>query len=109
MERRDDGEEAENFRLLMSRKCRFERLLGLLLKESDEIIAVLGLLETTEGHLGAWDVLLWVLEVGKQSLLLPCNALLLVRVCVRETLDLTGLAAEETVQVGTNLVALAFL
>jgi len=97
MERRDNGEEGENFRVLISRKSRFERLLGLLLEESDEIVAILGLLETTEGHLGAWDVLLWVLEVGKQSLLLPCNALLLVRVCVRETLDLTGLATEETV------------
>lgn len=38
-------------------------LLGLLLEEGDEVVAVLGLLETTEGHLGAGDVLLGVLEV----------------------------------------------
>lgn len=29
----------------------------------DEIIPVLILLQTTKGHLGAWDVLLWVLKV----------------------------------------------
>lgn len=29
----------------------------------DQIVAILLLLESTEGHLGAWDVLLWVLEV----------------------------------------------
>lgn len=29
----------------------------------DQVVAVLGLLETTKGHLGAGDVLLWVLEV----------------------------------------------
>jgi len=39
------------------------RLLGLLLEVGDEVVAVLGLLETAEGHLGAGDVLLGVLEV----------------------------------------------
>lgn len=31
----------------------------------DEIVTILGLLQATKGHLGAWDVLLWVLEVGE--------------------------------------------
>jgi hypothetical protein len=31
----------------------------------DEIVALLGLLETTEGHLGTGDELLGVLEVGE--------------------------------------------
>jgi hypothetical protein len=39
------------------------RLFGLLLKESDQVVTVLGLLETTKGHLGARNVLLGVLEV----------------------------------------------
>lgn len=39
------------------------RLCGLLLEEGDEVVAVLGLLETAEGHLGAGNVLLGVLEV----------------------------------------------
>ena len=39
------------------------RLFGLLLEEGDQIVAVLWLLETTEGHLGARNVLLGVLEV----------------------------------------------
>ena len=39
------------------------RLFGLGLEEGDEVVAVLGLLETTESHLGAGNVLLWVLEV----------------------------------------------
>jgi len=98
MERKDDGEEVENFGVVMDRMPGWiGHLFGLFLEEGDEVVAVLWLLETAEGHLGAWDVLLWVFEVGKQSFLLPCDALLLVRVCVRETLDLTGLAAEETV------------
>lgn len=39
------------------------RLFGLLLEEGDEVVPVLGLLEATEGHLGAGNVLLGVLEV----------------------------------------------
>jgi len=39
------------------------RLLGLLLEEVNQVVAVLGLLETTKGHLGTGDVLLGVLEV----------------------------------------------
>lgn len=31
----------------------------------DQVVAILLLLESTEGHLGAWDVLLWVLKVLK--------------------------------------------
>jgi hypothetical protein len=41
------------------------RLFGLILEESDQVVAVLGLLETTEGHLGARNELLGVLEVLK--------------------------------------------
>lgn len=40
-------------------------LLGLLVQESDQVVPVLGLLETTKGHLGARDVLLGVLKVFK--------------------------------------------
>jgi len=41
------------------------RLLGLFTQEGDQIVSVLGLLETTEGHLGTGNVLLGVLEVLK--------------------------------------------
>lgn len=40
-----------------------DRLLGLFPEESDQVVPVLGLLETTESHLGARNVLLWVLKV----------------------------------------------
>lgn len=33
--------------------------------ERDEVVALLGLLKTTEGHLGTGDELLGVLEVGE--------------------------------------------
>jgi len=59
-----------------------ERLFGLLLEEGDEVVAVLGLLETTECHLGTGDVLLGVLEVLKQCVLIPHNALCLVGIGV---------------------------
>ena len=35
-------------------------LFGLFLEEGDEVVSVLGLLETAEGHLGARNVLLGV-------------------------------------------------
>ena len=85
------------------------RLFGLLLEEGDEVVAVLGLLETTESHLGARDVLLGVLEVLEERVLVPGDALLLVGIGVRVAIDLTGLAAEEAVEHGTDLVALTLL
>ena len=39
------------------------RLFGLLSKEGDQVVTVLGLLKTTESHLGSGNVLLGVLEV----------------------------------------------
>lgn len=72
-------------------------------------VPVLSLLEATEGHLGARNVLLGVLEVLEESVLVPVDGTLLVGVGVRETGDLTGLAAEETVELRANLVALAGL
>lgn len=39
------------------------RLFGGPLEEGDEVVAVVGLLESSERHLGAGDVLLGVLEV----------------------------------------------
>jgi hypothetical protein len=112
MKRRDDGEDAEIIGFAdKAKRVSGEKghLLGLVLEEGDQVVAVLWLLEATEGHLGAGDVLLGVLEVGEQGLVVPCDTLLLVRVRVGETLDLAGLAAEETVQVGADLVALTFL
>lgn len=44
-----------------------------------------------------------------QSVLFPFDAFLLICVGVGEALDLTGLTAEQTVQVGSDLVAFAFL
>jgi len=58
------------------------RLFGLLAQEGDQIIPILALLQTTESHLRAGDVLLGVLEVFVQSVLLPVDALLLVGVGV---------------------------
>ena len=44
-----------------------------------------------------------------QSLLVPLNALLLVGVCVRVALDGAGVAAEEAVEGGADLVAAVLL
>jgi hypothetical protein len=51
--------------IFFSSETPFERLhlFGLLLEEGDQVVAVLGLLETTEGHLCAGNVFLGVLEV----------------------------------------------
>jgi hypothetical protein len=44
-----------------------------------------------------------------ESILLPCNALLLVRIGIREALHLASFTAEQTVQIWTDLVTLALL
>ena len=72
-------------------------------------VPVLSLLEATEGHLGARNVLLGVLEVLEESVLVPVDGTLLVGVGVREAGNLARLAAEETVELRANLVALALL
>jgi hypothetical protein len=48
-----------------------------------------------------------ILGRAYQSILVPLNSLLLVGIGVRETLNGTSVATEETVQVGTDLVSLA--
>ena len=47
--------------------------------------------------------------VTNQSILLPLNCLMLIRIRVRETLDLTSLAPKQAVEVGSNLIALLCL
>lgn len=75
----------------------------------NQVVPVLLLLETTEGHLGAGEVLLGVLEVGEEGLLVPGDAGLLVGVGVAVASDGTGLATEEAVQERADLVAAVLL
>lgn len=75
----------------------------------NEVVSVLGLLQATEGHLGAGDVLLGVLEVVEEGLVVPLDTLLLVGVGVGVALDGTTLAAEEAVQGRADLVAAVLL
>lgn len=87
--------------------CRLiaKRLSGVLLEVGDEVVALLALLETTEGHLGTGNELLGVLEVLEQSVLVPGHTGLLVGIGVGIALDLTGLTAEEAEEVGADLVS----
>ena len=61
----------------------------------------------TNTHLGARNVLFRVLEVHKESVFAPRDALVDVGLRVRESRGLAGLATEEAVQVRTLLVCLA--
>lgn len=81
-------------------------LFGILLEESNEIIPVLLLFQTTEGHLSARNVLLGIFEVGKQSLVFPSNTLLLVSIGVGVAIYGASLAAEKTVKGGADFAAL---
>jgi len=85
------------------------RLSGRLLEVGNQVLAVLLLLETTKGHLGAGNVLLGVLEVSKEGVLLPGDALALVGVGVGVALDGAGLATKKTVQSRADLVGTALL
>jgi hypothetical protein len=82
------------------------RLAGLL-HVGDNIVALLGLLETSESHLGTGNVLLGVLEVVEEGLLSPGDVLLDVGLGVGETGSLAGLAAKDAVQVRADLVGTA--
>ena len=93
----------------------------------NQVVSVLGLLQTPKGHLGARDIFLGVFQVFKlknpsdkhviyisyahssahQSILLPYDAFGLIRVRVREALHLTGLATEQTMKIWADLVTLA--
>jgi len=77
------------------------------LEISNDVVALLGLLEAIESHLGARDVLLGVLEIVEQGVIRPDHALVLVGVRVRKPGHLTRLAAYQAVQVGTDLVGTA--
>lgn len=96
----------------------------------DKVVPVLRLLQATKGHLRTGDVFLGVLEVFEleeekktsvtramyvykavanvagayQSVLVPDNVGLLVGIGVGEAFDGTGVTAEETVEVGADLV-----
>jgi len=76
------------------------------LEESDEVIPVLCLLQTSKGHLGARDVLFRVLEVVEQCVLIPVYTFLFVGIGVGKARHLPALPAEETVQLRANLVLL---
>lgn len=65
----------------------------------------MSLLQTGERHLCARNVLFGVFEVLEQGFLIPGAALVLVSGRVREPGDLARFSAQETVQVGANLVA----
>ena len=75
----------------------------------NQVLPVLLLLQAAEGHLGAGNVLLGVLEVLEQGAVVQGDALLLVGIRVRVAVDGAGLAAEQAVQGRADLVAAARL
>lgn len=84
--------------------CRASRL-----KVSDKVLTLSSLLNSSEDHLCSLDVLLWVLEVFKKSLILPDNTRLLVGRGVRVTTCLSRLTSEESVKIRSLLVSTSLL
>merc|ERR1719357_2199788 len=76
---------------------------GRLLQIGDQTVPVL-LLQTSEHHLGARDVLLRICQVDIESVCTPCDALVLVGLSVGEVGRLSCLPSEQSVEVGTLLV-----
>merc|ERR1719150_3286725 len=77
---------------------------GRLLQVGDQAVPVLLLLQTSEHHLGARDVLLRVCQVDVKGVGAPCDALVLVGLSVGEVGRLSCLPSEQSVEVGTLLV-----
>jgi len=84
------------------------RLLSRRFQVSDQVGALVLLLQTGKDHLGSWDVLLGVGEVDFQRVFIPVHALLDVGLRVGETGGLAGLSAPESPQVGASLVFASF-
>jgi len=82
---------------------------GRFFQVGDQIVPVLGFLQTAKGHLGSGNVLLWVLQIDIQGVLIPGDPLLFVGISVRESFDLASLPAKNTVQIGADLVSTAVL
>jgi len=76
---------------------------GRLLQVGDQTVPVLLLLQTSEHHLGARDVLLRVCQVDVKGVCAPCDALVLVGLSVGEVGRLSCLPSEQSVEVGTCL------
>ena len=76
-------------------------LLGAVFQIRDQIGSILRFLQAGENHLRPWNVLLRVQQVVVQGVLAPCDALVLVRRAVRETLRGAGDAAEQAAEVRT--------
>ncbi|MPC12877.1 hypothetical protein E2C01_005592 [Portunus trituberculatus] len=85
------------------------RLLGRTDEVGNQVFSLLLLLESSEDHLGARDVLLRVGEIHVESVRGPRDALRLVGVRVHIAGCLTRLAPNKTVEVGTGLVLAARL
>merc|ERR1719430_964391 len=74
------------------------------LEVGNKIAPVLLLLEASEDHLGAGDVLLGVGEIDVQGVLVPGDALVNVGLGVGEASSLTSLSAPSSVKVRSLLV-----
>lgn len=81
----------------------FFALLGGLLQVSNDVSTLRLLLESREGHLGTRDVLLGVLQVGKQRVLVPHNSGLFVGISVAIASNAATLATKQAMQSGTSL------
>ena len=79
------------------------------LEVCDKVVAFRLFLKSSENHLGAWDILLGIFQVLKQSSLVPFNALAHVGLGVRVSGSLTRVPPKKAVKVGTLLVSSAGL
>jgi len=66
-------------------------------------MAVPGFLQSSKRHLGARNVFFGVFQVLEKRIVVPCYALVDVRLRVRESCDGPGFAPKETVEVGFDL------
>lgn len=66
--------------------------------------SLLWFLQSSKSHLGSRNVLFGVLQIVKQSLIIPYNTLVDVGGSIRVSCGLSGLAADHAIEIGSNLV-----
>lgn len=95
--RGDAGERANLLSLTQLHGCLVERV-----QVGDQILDLLFVLDAGEGHLGAWDLRLGILDVVAERCLIPSDARFLVGVRVAVAFDRSRLSADQAVEHGPH-------
>lgn len=80
-----------------------------ILKVGNQVTPFIWFLQASKHHLCSRNIFLWVLQVFKECVIIPCNSLFNVGIWVAEADCLTSLTAKNSIQIWTDLVFASLL